>query len=68
MWSFVIETMTAPITFFRQIWDELKKVVWPTRAEIIRLTGVVIILSVIMGFYIGGLDYIFSQAIKIILQ
>lgn len=60
--------MTAPIIFFRQIWDELKKVVWPTKQEIFRLTGVVIILSVIMGFYIGGLDYIFSQAIKILLQ
>ncbi len=68
MWSFVIETMTAPITFFKQIWDELKKVVWPTKAEIFRLTGVVILISVIMGFYIGGLDYIFSQAIKVLLQ
>ncbi len=68
MWSFVIETMTAPITFFKQIWDELKVVVWPTKAEIFRLTGVVILISVIMGFYIGGLDYIFSQAIKVLLQ
>jgi preprotein translocase subunit SecE len=60
--------MTAPVTFFREIYDELKKVVWPTRAEIFRLTTIVIILSVIMGLYIGGLDYLFTQAIQTILK
>lgn len=60
--------MTAPVTFFREIYDELKKVVWPTRAEIVRLTGVVILISVIMGLYIGGLDYIFTQAIQAIIK
>jgi preprotein translocase subunit SecE len=60
--------MTAPVTFFREIFDELKKVVWPTRAEIFRLTAVVIFLSVIMGLYIGGLDYIFTQGIQALLK
>jgi len=60
--------MTAPVTFFREIFDELKKVVWPTRTEIFRLTTIVIFLSVIMGLYIGGLDYIFTQAIQAILK
>ena len=60
--------MTTPVTFVRQAYDELKQVVWPTRKEIIRLTGIVIILSVIMGLYIGGLDLIFSQAIQWLLK
>jgi len=60
--------MTTPVTFFRQAYDELKQVVWPTRKEIIRLTGIVIILSVIMGLYIGGLDWIFTQAIQFLLK
>ena len=29
--------MITPVTFLRETWDELKKVVWPTRNEIITL-------------------------------
>jgi preprotein translocase subunit SecE len=60
--------MTTPVTFVRQAYDELKQVVWPTRKEIIRLTGIVIIISVIMGIYVGGLDWAFTQAIQLILK
>ncbi len=60
--------MTAPVRFFREIWDELKLVVWPTRKEILRLTTIVIILSVIMGLYIGGLDYVFTQGVESLLR
>jgi preprotein translocase subunit SecE len=56
--------MITPVTFVRQAYDELRQVVWPTRKEIFRLTGIVIILSVIMGLYIGGLDWAFTQAIQ----
>ncbi len=59
--------MTTPITFVRQAYDELKQIVWPTRNEIIRLTGIVIILSVLMGVYIGGLDWIFNQALQFVI-
>jgi preprotein translocase subunit SecE len=60
--------MTTPITFVRQAYDELKQIVWPTRNEIIRLTGIVIILSVLMGLYIGGLDWALNQALQLIIK
>jgi len=60
--------MITPVTFVRQAYDELRQVVWPTRREIFRLTGIVIILSVIMGVYIGGLDWLFTQAIQLIIN
>jgi preprotein translocase subunit SecE len=60
--------MTTPVLFLRQTYDELKQVVWPTRKEIFRLTSIVIIISVIMGLYIGGLDWIFTQAIQLVLK
>jgi preprotein translocase SecE subunit len=59
--------MTTPITFVREAYDELKQIAWPSRNEIIRLTGIVIILSVLMGIYIGGLDWVFNQALQLIL-
>jgi preprotein translocase subunit SecE len=59
---------TTPVTFLKETRDELKKVVWPSRDEVIRLTAVVIIISVIVGFYLGGLDYIFTKLITLILR
>jgi len=59
---------TTPITFLKETRDELKKVVWPTRDEVIRLTMVVIIVSLIVGFYLGGMDYIFTKLITLILR
>jgi preprotein translocase subunit SecE len=60
--------MTTPVTFVRQTYDELKQVVWPTRKEIFRLTTIVIILSILMGLYIGGLDWILTKAMELFLK
>ena len=45
-----------PLQFIKEVQQELKKVTWPTRQETIKLTGVVIIISLIVAFFIGGLD------------
>lgn len=58
--------MASPITFIQQTYDELKKVVWPTREELVRLTVIVIIISIIVGLYIGALDFIITKAMEIL--
>ena len=45
-----------PKQFVKEVVIELKKVTWPTRQETIKLTAVVIAISVIVGIFIGGLD------------
>lgn len=60
--------MTTPANFLRETYDELKKVVWPTRQEVIRLTVIVIIISVLVGLYIGAIDFIFTKATELLLQ
>jgi len=60
--------MATPVSFVRETRDELKKVVWPTRQETIRLTLVVIIISLIVGIFLGGLDFIFVKIIGIIVK
>jgi len=52
--------MATPLSFLRETRDEMKKVVWPTQTEIIRLTGIVIIVSVMVGLFIGGLDFLLT--------
>ncbi len=57
---------TTPVVFFKEVRDELKKVVWPTRDEIIRLTGVVILVSLGVGLFLGGTDFILTKVIELI--
>ena len=59
--------MKKIFTYIGEVREELKKVSWPSREEVIRLTGVVIISSVIVGLYLGGLDYIFTQLLGLII-
>jgi len=59
---------TSPVSFLRETKDELKKVVWPTRQEVIRLTFVVIIVSLIVGLFLGGLDFVFVKIIGTIVK
>jgi preprotein translocase subunit SecE len=46
----------APVQYIREVITELKKVTWPTRQETVKLTAVVIAISLIVGAFIGGLD------------
>ena len=50
-------------TFFTDIFNELKKVVWPTRQETIRLSLIVIGLCLVMALILGLLDFGFSELV-----
>jgi preprotein translocase subunit SecE len=53
--------------FYRETAAELKKVSWPTRPEAINLTKVVLIVILIVGAFLGILDYLFSRMFGLIL-
>ena len=53
-------------TFTKDIIEELKKVTWPTRKETIRLTVVVIGISLIIGVYIGIIDVLLTKGLEIL--
>ena len=54
----------SPVVFLQETYQELRKSVWPSREETARLTVVVIILAIVAGFFLGGLDRIFSELFK----
>ena len=60
--------MATPITFFEETRAELKKVTWPQRQEVLRLTFLVVAISVIVGLYVGGLDFVFTKLLQFILK
>ena len=56
-------------SFFKPRWvmdilSELRKVTWPTRAETMHLTIVVIVVSILFGVILGGADLIFSWVVE----
>jgi len=54
----------APGRFLREVYEELRKVVWPTAGELYRYTLVVIFTVVVLGIFIGGTDYLLGELAK----
>ena len=52
------------VRFLRDVYDELRKVVWPTWGELYRYTLVVIVTVIVIGGFIGGVDYVLSALAK----
>jgi preprotein translocase subunit SecE len=57
------EGRTGPAQFAREVRAELRKVVWPTRAELIRYSVIVLVALLVMTAFIAGLDWVFSEAV-----
>jgi len=53
--------------FFAEVRSELKKVTWPSRKEVYSTTLVVIATSILFGFYLWGLDLVFSRVMSLVL-
>lgn len=59
--------MATPVAFLKEVRLELGKVVWPTRDQVVRLTLLVIALSVAVGLFIGAIDFVFVKIMGILL-
>lgn len=68
MYNQSMAAVANPLTFLKEVRTELKKVIWPTRAETIKLTAVVIGVSVAIGLYIGSLDILFVKLTELFLS
>ena len=54
------------LQFFRETIGELRRVVWPTREQATRLTILVVIISIFVGFLLGLIDMAFGQLFRIL--
>lgn len=57
-----------PVTFLQEVKAEMSKVIWPTRQQAIQLTVVVIVVSILVGAYVGGLDYLFTNIVNTLIK
>ena len=60
-------TATRPaggvVRFAQESWSELRKVTWPTQEQVIRLTVLVVLISVLVSAYIFAFDNVFHLVV-----
>lgn len=60
--------MKNPLDFIGEVKVELTKVVWPTPNQTIRLTVIVIIVTLTVGFFVGGVDLLLTKILEVLLN
>jgi preprotein translocase subunit SecE len=59
--------LTGMRRYLVESWAELKKVAWPTRETVVRLTLLVLVVSIAVGIYIYVLDSVFNTLLDLVL-
>jgi preprotein translocase subunit SecE len=54
--------------FVREVLAEFRKVTWPSRAELVNSTAVVIVVTVVLAFFLGGVDVVLARVVERILR
>jgi preprotein translocase SecE subunit len=54
--------------FVGEVVGELKKVAWLTRKELLEVTWVVLISSILLGVFIGSTDFVLSKLLQFIIR
>jgi preprotein translocase subunit SecE len=54
----------ARTNFFSDIISEMKKVTWLSRRELIYLTGLVLLVTIVMALILGVLDFGFTKLVN----
>jgi preprotein translocase subunit SecE len=52
----------GPAQYLREVRDEMRKVAWPSRPEVVRYSIIVTFTVVLYTVYVGGLDYALRYA------
>lgn len=59
--NFITRTFWDIREYFRGVQDELDKVVWPTRSELIRLTRIVLAVMIASALILGLISFLFTE-------
>lgn len=48
------------VKYLREAREELQKVTWPSKKQVVHYSIIVIAVCVVFGIYFGGLDYLLN--------
>ncbi len=60
--------MNKLLTYLRESREEMRKVVWPSRQEAVKHTGLVIAISLGVAAFLGLIDYLLTFALRSLIQ
>jgi preprotein translocase subunit SecE len=60
--------LTRVKEFAQDVLVEFRKVTWPSRQELINSTAVVIVVTVVLAFFLGGVDIGLTKLVERILH
>jgi len=56
------------LSYFKEVRLELSKVVWPKKTDVVKLTLLVILISGVVGIYLGGLDLAMTKLLEVLIK
>jgi preprotein translocase subunit SecE len=54
--------------FFREVLAEFRRVAWPSRADVLSSTVVVVVVVFVLAFFLGAVDVGLSRIVETILR
>jgi preprotein translocase subunit SecE len=54
--------------FVQEVLAEFRKVTWPSRQELLNSTTIVIVVTVVLAFFLGGVDIGLARVVERILR
>ena len=56
------------VKYFRGVRAETRKVTWPSRSEVLRLSTIIMIVLIVMSAFMALVDYAFSLLMRLIIN
>ncbi len=56
------------VEYFKDTRGEIRKVSWPTRAQLINLTLIVLAVTTAMALLLGAMDLMFAQLVSLLVS
>ena len=54
--------------YLKEVRAEVRKVTWPSRQEVVRLSTIVVIVMVVMSLFMALVDFAFSRLMQAIIS
>ena len=63
-----VAVVTRVREFVQEVLAEFRKVTWPSRQELVNSTVVVIVVTVVLAFFLGGVDIVLARVVEWVLS
>ena len=62
------QQQNAGTRYFREVYSEMSRVVWPSREQAMNLTAIVVVVMLALGAFLGVIDFAFEQVFEALLR